>query len=401
MSVLQKKGLSYLLGFLALLLLPDVHALIVPGIITNSLRSFFITIPEEWVFRFVLFIIVFALFYYSAYKVFQVQKEARNKSVAIIISIALALTSAILLPALWVMSIFQIYGGVIGIVLVLGPVIGLTYLGSIWKTEDKKSYTRWQRGFRATIFILGSYIMGMIGYSLAELNFLGVSPEVVKLDEIALFASFIFLCLAVWNTILALWGGTNTERGAGTEGSGKDKNDGSDGSGKNGNDGKNGGDGEDGKKGKSKKTGLPDDPSLFDPKNPCTIQIHVEDNDQNPVKGANIRLIPTGIDKRTGVFKKNKYYMEITGMTNPDGFWPDNTKAKSIPSGKYKLIVSAGAFSSHEEDLFPTGGEFVSLNVVLKKKGEKDEWFEPKIHYVRDVMGSNGQKATELTGRVE
>jgi len=206
--------LKYLVFSLtAILAIPSVHAIVIPGIVQDTLRNVFLTIPDVWVFKFIYFIMLFAILNWVAQKIFGVEQNKKNKNTAIIIAFVIALTSTFFLPEEWVMTIFRIFGFVAGLLVLLAPILGITYIGTLKAFKEGDQYTRYGRGLRAVIFILGSYIIGMIGTSINELSFLGINSDVIQLGEVAMFASFIFFLLAIWNLIQALFGGSTYTAG--------------------------------------------------------------------------------------------------------------------------------------------------------------------------------------------
>ena len=129
-------------------------------------------------------------------------------------------------------------------------------------------------------------------------------------------------------------------------------------------------------------------PEGIDLENPGFVQVIVLDEDDNPIQGAKVKIIPARMRKRKWL-RKRKEWREYTGLTGPDGVWPSMGQYEPIGSGSVTLTVTKrnlfiiswfrnGRYYQ-KTDLEIMPGEKREIIVHMKRKGEKPEWFEPKI----------------------
>jgi hypothetical protein len=170
----------------------------------------------------------------------------------------------------------------------------------------------------------------------------------------------------------------------------------------------------DGKTKKEKKDSNPDDPSGngtegLDIKNPGMIKVLVLDTDDNPLQGVTVRVTPARMWKRHwGIFKTKKNWREYRGVTGPDGTWPSRGQYQQIGSGSiriqaskidYTIILTAINSGAYEQgtdyEILPK--EQYEVVVTMQRKGEKAEWFEPKVLSVV----SEGEESLHVTGIIK
>lgn len=415
MNAYPKRLISIVLASVGTL--PFVNAIIIPGIVENTMRDVFMTIPEEWVFRFAYFVITFAILYWVSKKF--VFKDKSN--IAGVISFVIALTSSLLLGSAFVAAIFRTYGMLLALILLFGPIFGFLYFARSDVFKENGQFTRFGRGFRAIIFGVASYFFGMIPEILSpyDINFLGISPEILSISDIFYVASFVFFILAIINLVLALIGGAGTVADAGwpwnrdsNKKPGRDRS-----AGKDGDDDGSGRDGRDRDGGGGQGGGTGDDPTdTFDPNSPGQIRVHVVDMDGNPLKGAEITIVP--YKRRALGMLRHKNFRKYVGRTDADGFWPSYDTYKDIASGSLTVKVkyrgfrpkggvfhatSKGGMKTYrQKDCFEIGaGEKRIIRFTMERDGKPDTWFEPFIKQIRQTKDNQGRDALEYTWIIE
>ncbi|MFH1212103.1 MAG: hypothetical protein V1659_04215 [Candidatus Woesearchaeota archaeon] len=190
-----------------LVMLPAAYASILPPIITDNLSKFFsikgFDTANVWLFKFAFFIVAFAILYMAAVKVFMQPPKTGGvptpKNIPVAISLTISLASAILIPANLARTIFNSYAWLVAVLMLLGPAIGFLWYGGKLKKDDATQTTRFTHGIRAFAFAIASYYFGAIGTleMFNGIDFLGGSKDIIRLSEIAVFASAVFLILAI------------------------------------------------------------------------------------------------------------------------------------------------------------------------------------------------------------
>jgi hypothetical protein len=155
-----------------------------------------------------------------------------------------------------------------------------------------------------------------------------------------------------------------------------------------------GGNGDAGKKKKSSDGSDNDDSDDKDNKNkkskesldvdkPGFVKVLVVDADDNPISGAQVRIVPARmIQRHWGIFKTKKDWRQYGGVTGPDGTWPSRDKYQPVGSGSVTISASKAGWITvqyQQTDYEIKEGEHYDIIISLSRKGEKAEQFEPKI----------------------
>jgi nitrogen fixation-related uncharacterized protein len=132
----------------------------------------------------------------------------------------------------------------------------------------------------------------------------------------------------------------------------------------------------------------------LDVENPGLVQVIVLDEDDNPIQGAKVSITPARMHKRRWLRTK-KEWVRYGGLTSPDGVWPGGGKPENVGSGTVTVTVSKRNFFVgswfrfgryyQKKDYEIIGKEKHDIVVIMKRKGEKAEWFEPKILEIKPV----------------
>lgn len=150
---------------------------------------------------------------------------------------------------------------------------------------------------------------------------------------------------------------------------------------------------EDDKK-KRKEKDKNDEPGGLDVTNPSYVKVIVWDEDDNPIQRAKVKITPARMKKRKWL-KTKMEWREYGGLTGPDGIWPSGGKAEQIGSGTINIEVSKVKFYNitwfskgryyQKKDYELIAGEENEIVIILARKGEKAEWFEPKVLEVKSI----------------
>jgi len=144
---------------------------------------------------------------------------------------------------------------------------------------------------------------------------------------------------------------------------------------------------------KKKKLG---EPEGLDVENPGFVKVIVLDTDDNPIQGAKVRITPANMRKRRW-FRTKRDWREYGGLTGPDGVWPSGGRFESVGSGSVIISVTKTnwyniTFTWFNRDRFYEKkyyeiipGQQHEITVIMDRKGEKAEAFEPKIWEVAPV----------------
>ncbi|MFH1916093.1 MAG: hypothetical protein ABIJ21_02410, partial [Nanoarchaeota archaeon] len=123
-------------GLVSLLFLPAVHADLIPGILKKALSDLFSGVPAPYVQKSILAIIYFLIFLFAvSFFIKDTSDPKRFAGIRIMLSIVLAVVAGIGTPKAFLTIIFGtqggagMWGGVGGLIVILAPVVGLTYLG--------------------------------------------------------------------------------------------------------------------------------------------------------------------------------------------------------------------------------------------------------------------------------
>jgi hypothetical protein len=150
-------------------------------------------------FRFLLTVLVFAIMYASSAKI-----PGMSKNIKIVISLIFAILPAILIPTKLILQLFEVYSGIIMLVLWAVPIIGLVYVNMKLFNEDTPTH-KWLRTFIYLIlFYLSSIFSGSV---LSLINvFSGVESSglATGINSVLSFAGIIFFLaflLGLFNAI--------------------------------------------------------------------------------------------------------------------------------------------------------------------------------------------------------
>ena len=146
----------------------------------------------------------------------------------------------------------------------------------------------------------------------------------------------------------------------------------------------------------------------LDHENPGFVQVVVRDEDDNPISGAVVSITPANMNKRKGkIFAKRKEWREYGGRTGPDGVWPSGGKPAPVGSGSAMLKVSKTKwynitwfnkgryYDTKYIEIIPK--EEQAYVVIMKREGEKAEWFEPKVLEVTQLNAND----MRVKGRID
>ena len=168
----MKKGVIGLASFIAIIASATAaSALFIPQQMQDILKYIFIDLARLGItgdtsaiiaFKFMLWVLAFTLFYFGISKSKVFGDDAGKKNIAVIVSIVLALMTSIMLPSSLVMTLFQTYAAIGGIILVALPVIFGIWIGNKWLTEP----TKWHYFLRAVILFIVAYVLGTLLASL-------------------------------------------------------------------------------------------------------------------------------------------------------------------------------------------------------------------------------------------
>jgi hypothetical protein len=146
---------------------------------------------------------------------------------------------------------------------------------------------------------------------------------------------------------------------------------------------------------KKKKLG---EPEGLDVENPGFVKVIVLDTDDNPIQGAKVRITPANMRKRRwGRTKRD--WREYGDLTGPDGVWPSGGRFESVGSGSVIISVTKTNwynitwyitwfnrdrfYEKKYYEIIP--GQQHEITVIMDRKGEKAEAFEPKIWEVAPI----------------
>lgn len=135
-------------------------------------------------------------------------------------------------------------------------------------------------------------------------------------------------------------------------------------------------------------------PEGLDVENPGFVKVIVLDTDDNPIQGAKVRITPANMRKRRWGRTK-RAWREYGDLTGPDGVWPSGGRFESVGSGSVIISITKTNWYNitwfnrdrfYEKKYYEiVPGQQHEITVILDRKGEKAEGFEPKIWEVAPV----------------
>ena len=143
----------------------------------------------------------------------------------------------------------------------------------------------------------------------------------------------------------------------------------------------------------------------LDVKHPGFVRILVMDENGNFLPGARISIIPARMRKRKWHGKTKGEWREYGGTTGPDGTWPGGGQFANVGAGsvvikvkKKDYMIVSWLFNKtyyQEKDFEILPNEKHEIIIVMARKGEEDEAFEPHIENIEFE-----KDRTKLTGKV-
>ena len=175
---------------ITLLSLPLTLAALIPAIVTDNLRVWFgsgLGLDQVWVVRFMLFILLYAIIYFGASKVF---KEHQN--ISITVSIVLGLLGSLTAPPDMLMSIATTYGLLGNVLFLLAPVFAGLYVAHKLNTGGAYGHV-----IRAFIFFMLAWLLST-GLTMYDMQWSMGSFEFSDGVQLAMTA---FIILGIWSLI--------------------------------------------------------------------------------------------------------------------------------------------------------------------------------------------------------
>ena len=179
---------SVVLAFL--ISLPFAFAALIPAIVTDNLRVWFgsgLGLDQVWVVRFMLFILLYAIIYFGASKVFQ-----GHQNIAITVSIVLGLLGSLTAPPDMLMSIATTYGLLGNVLFLLAPVFAGLYVAHKLNTGGAYGHV-----IRAFIFFMLAWLLST-GLTMYDMQWSMGNFEFSDGVQLAMTA---FIILGIWSLI--------------------------------------------------------------------------------------------------------------------------------------------------------------------------------------------------------
>ncbi len=190
---MKKKMIFSFIIFLFLfnILAIGASALLIPETVKETLKWIFMETKEVYIYRTLLWILLFAIFFFGA------KHTAFRESPRIggTIAAVLALIGSILAPEELLMVVFTVYGFLTPILLIGIPIAGILYIAH--GAPD----TTFGYGLRAAIFAVACYLFSVIDTTIKKIPNMPEAIGGIKLTDITEIAIFVFLILMVWNFI--------------------------------------------------------------------------------------------------------------------------------------------------------------------------------------------------------
>ncbi|MFT4261385.1 MAG: hypothetical protein ACMXX9_03060 [Candidatus Woesearchaeota archaeon] len=180
------KKLNLLLGFLLALPVVSAQGLPIPDVLNSTVQALFGGLENIAYQRLILFIGIFTIFYavLQTSKVFG-DKATNKKGISITLALVLGAIATMSMPADLVASVFNVYSGLLGIIILFGPALYLIYYAYAEIDGGNKG------GHLARFFIL--IIISALFMSQTFLSQIGLLETIGAITYIEFFGFIIFI----------------------------------------------------------------------------------------------------------------------------------------------------------------------------------------------------------------